>query len=110
MAKKIKKKKRLVLDVGASAIRLCELTPTKEGYQLTKYFQRETLFDPALDEEEKQEKQLEVLTELLKEAKIACVPGAGFGADNNVRFSYATSMDDINAGLERIGAFVSGLS
>ena len=44
-----------------------------------------------------------VLAELsLVEAKVALVPGAPFGADNYLRLSYATSMDDIVEGLNRI--------
>ncbi|MBI5635241.1 MAG: pyridoxal phosphate-dependent aminotransferase [Nitrospirae bacterium] len=39
---------------------------------------------------------------LLEEAKVALVHGEAFGDDNYVRISYATSMDDIRKGLERI--------
>ncbi len=38
----------------------------------------------------------------LEEAKVALVHGEAFGDDNYVRISYATSMDDIRKGLERI--------
>ena len=38
----------------------------------------------------------------LEEAKVALVHGEAFGADNYVRISYATSLDDISKGLERI--------
>ncbi|MDW7774273.1 MAG: pyridoxal phosphate-dependent aminotransferase [Desulfobulbaceae bacterium] len=38
----------------------------------------------------------------LDEAKVASVPGAAFGADNFIRFSFATSMDVIQRGMERI--------
>lgn len=38
----------------------------------------------------------------LEEAKVALVHGEAFGDDNYVRISYATSMDDIKNGLERI--------
>ena len=38
----------------------------------------------------------------LDEAKVASVPGAAFGADEFVRFSFATSMEVITAGMERI--------
>jgi type IV pilus assembly protein PilM len=62
--------KRLVLDLGTSAIRICELSQTKAGFQLTKYYQRELNTDPALDEDEKTENRKEVLEALLKEAKI----------------------------------------
>ncbi len=38
----------------------------------------------------------------LDEAKVASVPGAAFGADKFVRFSFATSMDVIKDGMGRI--------
>ena len=38
---------------------------------------------------------------LLKEYKVAIVPGSAFGADKYVRFSYATSMENIKEGLKR---------
>ncbi len=41
-------------------------------------------------------------TRLLEEAKVALVPGAGFGWDNYVRLSFATSMENIKKGLDRI--------
>lgn len=39
---------------------------------------------------------------LLEEAKVAVVPGIEFGADSYLRLSYATSMDDIKEGIDRI--------
>ncbi len=39
---------------------------------------------------------------LLDEALVAVVPGIGFGADEFVRLSYATDMDTIKEGLDRI--------
>jgi aspartate aminotransferase len=41
-------------------------------------------------------------TYLLDEGRIAVVAGAGFGADGHVRVSYATSMEKIHAGLDRM--------
>lgn len=64
------RKKRLVLDIGASAIRLAELAQTKAGYQLVKYYQREFNSDPALDGEERKAIRQKALAELLKEAKV----------------------------------------
>ena len=46
---------------------------------------------------------------LLDEAKVAIVPGSGFGAEENVRLSYATSMANIKNGLRRIAEAVSKL-
>ena len=43
------------------------------------------------------------LTELfLNEARVAVVPGAAFGQDDYLRFSYATSLENIVEGLSRI--------
>lgn len=39
---------------------------------------------------------------LLEEAEIAVIPGAGFGDDDYIRLSYATSMDNIEKGLDRL--------
>lgn len=39
---------------------------------------------------------------LLKEAKVAIVPGAAFGQDKCIRISYATSMENLEKGMERI--------
>ena len=44
----------------------------------------------------------------LKIAHVAVVPGTGFGADNYVRWSYATSMENITEGLERLKKFLNG--
>ena len=38
---------------------------------------------------------------LLKKYKVAIVPGSAFGADKYVRFSYATSMENIEEGIKR---------
>ena len=37
---------------------------------------------------------------------VAVVPGAAFGNDDCIRLSYATSMDDIREGLNRLEAFI----
>jgi aspartate aminotransferase len=46
---------------------------------------------------------------LLKEAQIALVPGVAFGADNNVRLSFATSQEIIKKGMGRIAEAVAKL-
>jgi aspartate aminotransferase len=43
---------------------------------------------------------------LLENKKVAVVPGTGFGAPDYVRLSFATSMEKIVEGLNRIEAFV----
>jgi aspartate aminotransferase len=47
---------------------------------------------------------------LLEEAKVALVPGEGFGAPDYVRLSYATSREAINEGMDRIAEAVQRLS
>lgn len=47
-------------------------------------------------------------TAFLKHGLVATVPGSGFGAPNFVRWSYATSMDNIKKGLDRLEAFLKG--
>ena len=44
---------------------------------------------------------------LLEKEKVAVIPGIAFGADNFIRLSYATSMENIKKGLDRIESFVS---
>ena len=44
----------------------------------------------------------------LKYGKVAVVPGTGFGAPNFVRWSYATSMEIIKEGLNRLEKFLAG--
>jgi aspartate aminotransferase len=46
---------------------------------------------------------------LLEKAHVAVVPGEPFGSDDHVRLSYATSMEKIVAGLDRIEKFVRSL-
>ncbi len=43
---------------------------------------------------------------LLEKVHVAVVPGEPFGSDDHVRLSYATSMERIGAGLDRIAKFV----
>jgi aspartate aminotransferase len=47
---------------------------------------------------------------LLDMANVAVVPGADFGHDNHIRLSYATSLNNIEEGLERIKNAVMNLS
>lgn len=47
---------------------------------------------------------------LLSEEKVAIVPGIAFGADAYARLSFATSMENIEAGAERIKNAISKLS
>ena len=46
---------------------------------------------------------------LLRHKLCAVIPGAAFGADDNIRLSYAESIEDIKRGVARIAEFVSEL-
>lgn len=48
-------------------------------------------------------------SKLLEHEKVAVIPGKAFGLDNYVRVSYATSMELIEKGLERINKFINKL-
>ena len=49
---------------------------------------------------------LQFSEKLLAEAHVAVVPGEAFGTSEHVRISYATSMEELSRGLQRIDAFV----
>lgn len=53
---------------------------------------------------------VEMSAYLLDEALIASVPGAAFGADDFVRFSFATSMEVIAEGMKRLKNALSSIS
>jgi aspartate aminotransferase len=46
---------------------------------------------------------------LLREKHVATVPGEGFGTKEHIRISYATSMAELDRGLERMHKFFGGL-
>ena len=48
----------------------------------------------------------ELSTFLLREARVATVPGSAFGLEGYIRLSYATSMENLRDGLSRIRAAV----
>ena len=50
-------------------------------------------------------KSTEFCAKLLEQEKVAAVPGIAFGADDYIRISYATSMTNLEKGLERIDRF-----
>lgn len=52
---------------------------------------------------------LDFSKKLLEEEKVAVIPGIAFGLDNYIRLSYATSMEVINKGIDRIERFLNKL-
>ena len=55
-------------------------------------------------------RSLEFCDALLESHQVAVIPGVAFGADNNIRLSYATDMTTIRKGVERLDKFVRSLS
>jgi aspartate aminotransferase len=51
-------------------------------------------------------KSMDLTEVLLNEARVAVIPGGPFGADSYIRLSYATSMNNIQKGLERMDEVV----
>ncbi|MDR0535392.1 MAG: pyridoxal phosphate-dependent aminotransferase [Puniceicoccales bacterium] len=51
----------------------------------------------------------EFAARLLDDERVAVVPGSAFGAEGHVRFSYATSEETIEKGLERLTRFCAKL-
>jgi aspartate aminotransferase len=49
---------------------------------------------------------LDFADRLLKEALVAVVPGEAFGTDQHIRISYATSMTELERGLDRLQQFI----
>ena len=53
---------------------------------------------------------VELAEYLIDEAGVAVVPGSAFGSDDHIRLSYATSMENIQKGIERIKAAIDNLN
>lgn len=52
---------------------------------------------------------LKFSSRLLEEAGVACVPGIAFGSDNHIRLSFATGMNNIKEGLDRIEKWLNSI-
>ena len=52
---------------------------------------------------------MDFCAQLLEQEKVAAVPGIAFGADDYIRISYATSMENLEKGLDRIEKFARSL-
>ena len=46
-----------------------------------------------------------IAKKVLEEKNVACIPGSGFGADQYIRLSFATSMERIEEGTKRLAAW-----
>ncbi|HYK72903.1 MAG TPA: pyridoxal phosphate-dependent aminotransferase [Pseudoneobacillus sp.] len=49
----------------------------------------------------------EFVVGLLADAMVAVIPGSGFGAPDNIRISYATSLDALESAIQRIDNFIN---
>jgi len=58
-----------------------------------------------VDIEPMQIKSVNFCEKLLSKQKVSVVPGLAFGAEHTIRFSYATGLDVINAGMDRFEEF-----
>ena len=53
---------------------------------------------------------IEFAERLLEQQQVAIIPGIAFGVDSNVRLSYATDIETIKKGCDRISKFVQSIS
>jgi len=65
-------------------------------------------YDRVLSPEAEAPKSLAFADKLLDEIHVAVVPGAAFGDDGCARLSFATSMEEIEKGLDRLETFLAG--
>lgn len=54
-------------------------------------------------------KSLDFCSALLEQKQVAAVPGIAFGADDCIRLSYATSLENLRKGLDRLAEFTQSL-
>jgi aspartate aminotransferase len=54
-------------------------------------------------------KSIDFCAHLLEKEKVAAVPGIAFGADDYIRISYATSLENLKKGLDRLENFVKSV-
>ncbi|MBT9311147.1 pyridoxal phosphate-dependent aminotransferase [Leptothoe kymatousa] len=62
-----------------------------------------------IDISKTQLKSFDFCSRLLNEKYVAAVPGVAFGDDTGIRVSYATDMDTIERGIERLSDFVQSI-
>ena len=51
----------------------------------------------------------EFCTRMIREGKVAAVPGACFGAEGHIRLSYCCGDEELKTGLDRLDAFIAAL-
>jgi aspartate aminotransferase len=66
-------------------------------------------FRGAIEATDGSSNDVELAEYILEKAGVALVPGSAFGADGHMRLSFATSMEQLDAALDRLeGLFGSG--
>lgn len=53
---------------------------------------------------------LEFCNSLLEDHNVAVIPGVAFGADDHIRISYATDLETIEKGMDRLERFIRSQS
>ena len=65
------------------------------------------LCQPVIDRMDGINNDVELAQYLLEHAEVAAVPGSAFGLEGHLRFSFATSMQNLEKALERIGKVIA---
>ena len=93
MRKAFKERRDVAVEMFNSIDGLSVISPAGAFYLFVNI---KTLSDDSLD----------FCKRLLEESEVAVVPGIGFGAEGYFRFSFATSLENIREGINRIEKFV----
>ncbi|MBU3958730.1 MAG: pyridoxal phosphate-dependent aminotransferase [Candidatus Omnitrophica bacterium] len=103
MVKEFKKRRDFMVDKINAIIGICTLKPQGAFYcwvDISGILQKSA-------DGKKIMNSMDLTDVLLNGAHVAVVPGGVFGDDNYIRLSYATSMENIIEGLNRIERFIS---
>ena len=99
-------KRRHVMTDRLAAMDGVRLVPPQGAFYAFPDFS--AAYDRVLGSDAEAPKSLAFADKLLEEAHVAVVPGAAFGDDDCARLSFATSMDEIEKGLDRLATFLAG--
>ncbi len=105
MRKEFEKRRNYLYDQLTSIDGITCYKPEGAFYlfpNITAYFHKST-------EVMKIEHSFDLAMYLLYQSKVATVPGSSFGTEGHIRISYATSMENIKEGVERIKEALSKL-
>jgi len=94
----------MLKEYGKRRARVCDIL---DGIPSLSYVKPMGAFYFLVDISETGMNSTKFAQDLLEEEKVAVVPGIAFGDDKTIRISYATSMENIEKGMQRIKKFVS---